>query len=355
MKKPSFCTILLVVAMFLASALSAVAAPHYTCKKLGSLGGTGSPESRAEAINADGMVVGSAITSSGDSHAFLYIGGVMQDLATLPTPYNVSSEASGINAVGQVVGTSYSSIPYHAFLWGGGVMQDLGTFPGGVSWSQAFGINGAGQVVGWAYNSSGDQHAFLYSGGVMKDLGALSTSSSAYGINDAGQVVGRSGHAFLYSSGGGMQDLGTLPGGGDSWANAINASAQVVGGAWTSSGPHAFLYSSSTGMQDLGTLGGVSSEAFGINTTGQVVGKAATLMDTAAFLYIDGVMYNLNSLVTNQPKGVNMYLYEAYGINDRGQIIAHGIAARGTDIDYNGAYLLTPTTAVSALDLLLLD
>jgi probable HAF family extracellular repeat protein len=60
--------------------------------------------------------------------------------------------------------------------------------------------------------------AQLYS---VTDLGVLpgGTFSEANGINSFGQVVGdgninsENGHAFLWSKGLGLQDLGTLPGG----------------------------------------------------------------------------------------------------------------------------------------------
>ncbi len=101
--------------------------------------------------------------------------------------------------------------------WGSTIqytVTDLGTL-GGLS-SQAFGINGIGQVVGAADTGSGD-HPFLYSNGTMTDLGTLGGGGGvAYAINGSGQVVGSAytagdaaEHAFLYGNGV-MQDLGTL-------------------------------------------------------------------------------------------------------------------------------------------------
>ena len=90
----------------------------------------------------------------------------------------------------------------HAFLWHGGIMIDLGTLGGGFSWATR--INGRGQIVGISTTDSGDAHAFLWSGGTMTDLGTLDgTSSIAYGINDPGQIVGAStlndeNHAVLW-------------------------------------------------------------------------------------------------------------------------------------------------------------
>src|SRR5437773_12122774 len=70
------------------------------------------------------------------------------------------------------------------------------------------------------------------------DLGTLGGKfGSTYpaAINDAGQVCGTSDalngirHAFLWTSSGGMQDLGTLQGGNYSRSEAMNANGDVVG------------------------------------------------------------------------------------------------------------------------------
>ena len=89
-----------------------------------------------------------------------YPGGTMIDLGTLPG--GTTSEASGINTKGQIVGWSYTTSGYqHAFLYSGGKMIDLGTLPGGL-YSFATGINDNGQIVGYSDTESGEEHAFLY-------------------------------------------------------------------------------------------------------------------------------------------------------------------------------------------------
>jgi probable HAF family extracellular repeat protein len=128
----------------------------------------------------------------------------------------------------------------------------------------------------------------------MTNLGTLGGQYSfAYDINASGQVVGEAyrssggGGAFLYSDGL-MTDLG--PG----EACGINDSGQVVG----KGNYHAFLYSSGT-ITDLGTLGGSSSTGLAINASGQVVGVADTTDDTShshAFLYSNGTMTDLGTL-----------------------------------------------------------
>jgi probable HAF family extracellular repeat protein len=149
-----------------------------------------------------------------------------------------------------VAGNTWGQVQY--------TVTDLGTLPGGSS-SEATGINNSGQVVGYCVASSGYYHGFLYSHGLMQDLGTLpnGVNSFGFGINDKGQVVGQAAaadgyaHAFLYDSGT-MQDLGVV-GGPFTYADSINDSGQIVGqvGGYSSGGTgHAFLYSGGT-MQDL--------------------------------------------------------------------------------------------------------
>src|SRR6266571_5050432 len=217
------------------------------------------------------------------------------DLGVLPggDVVNDISIANGINENGEVAAQSTTpgsfSVDFQASLWSAGSgMQDLG--PG-----SALGINKSGQVVG--ESDGGQPHAFLWSSGSgMQDLGTLpgDNQSQANGINDSGQVVGLSlnfiplsnsnpiYHAFLWSSGSGMRDLGTLPGRDSSLAAGINNSGQVVGRSWSSANAGdmgAFLWSSASGMQNLSALPEVSAagwnqlaRANAINNLGQIVG-----------------------------------------------------------------------------------
>jgi len=125
----------------------------------------------------------------------------------------------------------------------------------------------------------------------MTDLGTLGgRTSGPEAINERGDVTGDSvtadglSHAFLWTASGGMQDLGTLPGGGFSSARDINTRGEVIGISDRADGAiHAFLWTASGGMQDLGTLpGGTGSSASGMNERGQVTGSSFTADGFAA-------------------------------------------------------------------------
>jgi len=281
-------------------------------------------------INASGQVVGS-YTVGGSVNAFLYTpGSGMTNLGTLPG--GSASYAYGINASGQVVGWSYTNVAEDAFLYTpGSGMTDLGNL--GTGASVAYGINVSGEVVGTLNNGS---LAFWYTpGSGMTGFSALGGSFSvARAINDAGQIAGGAYSAgedsaefgFLYTPGSGMTNLGTLPGGSASYAYGINASGQVVGYSYTAGGyVNAFLYTPASGMTNLGTLpGGSASYAYGINASGQVVGWSYTAGTVAqdAFLYTPGRgMTDLNSLL---PANSGWQLGSATGINDSGEIVGTG-------------------------------
>ena len=222
------------------------------------------------------------------------------------------ANANDINALGQVVGEASVSNGARAFLWlpspAYGLpagMNNLGVLPGG-SLSLANGINAQGQVVGVSYNYQGYNHAILW------------LPSAAYGRSA------------------GMNDLGTLPGGTNSAASAINAQGQVVGKSYNYQGyQHAILwlpsaaYGRSAGMNDLGTLPGAApaaaSYAVGINSQGQVIGSSQTATGAYhGFLWLPAPAYGL-------PAGMNdlgvvagdTYSY-ANGINDKGQVVVSG-------------------------------
>lgn len=168
---------------------------------LGTLGGT---KSGAVDINEDGHIVGAADNTAGQSHAFLYVDGLMHDLGTLG---GTTSNANAINNNDEIVGRSLlANGAIRGFLYKDGVMTDLGTL-GGIS-SVAFDINDKGEIVGFSRVANGQAHAFLYKDGVMTDLGTLGgIDSRAYGINNRGDITGQytktdgTVHAFIYRDG----------------------------------------------------------------------------------------------------------------------------------------------------------
>ena len=262
------------------------------------------------AISSSDVVVGRALIRYTGFHAFRWQKGELTDLGRLTTfPGCCDSEATAINARGDIVGWSGDFGYRHAFLWRDGVMTDLGALPDdlpsyGVNESWANDINPSGDVVGasWFDGWTGTvKHAFLWSDGVMTDLGTLpgGYGSEAYAINPRGDIVGYSWGfgsptvAVLWRDGV-PTSLGTL-GGGTSTATAINPRGDIVGWSYTASGErHAFLWRDGA-MIDLGAQSGTTSEATGISPSGDVVGWWSDTPCSArhAFLWRDGVMIDL--------------------------------------------------------------
>lgn len=291
---------------------------RYQVVDLGALGGS---SSAASGINATGQTVGTLYDSYGGMSA--------RAGASNITPAGaVGAQATAINAGGTIAGVTYTSSGAQATVWTNGTAAYLDGLGGTDAMATA--INTFGQVTGMAATATGSGHLFSAGNGVTFNLGVLPGGdwASGYGINDSGQIAGYgstangSFRAFLWTPEAGFQQLGTF-GGMNSYAFALNSSGAVAGAAQASSGyMHAFV-AGGTGLQDLGTLGGESSFAYGINSNGATVGYSytASSANAHAFMYMNGVLYDVNDLVS----AAGWEFTAAYAINDTNQIAGTGV------------------------------
>jgi probable HAF family extracellular repeat protein len=194
-------------------------------------------------------------------------------------------------------------------------------------------------------------HAFAWRAGRLEDLGALpgNNSSAIVEMNGNGLGVGASEtsvvdpftgspaiHAVTFKDGR-VQDLGTLPGGTESLASAVNSSGQVAGislsgppdplfqfhtiGLPMGSPVRAFIWQDGV-MRDLGTLGGPDATVANLNAQGQVAGSSETdstpnsstgLATIHPFVWQNGHMQDLGTLGGT--------LATAAWMNDAGEVV----------------------------------
>jgi probable HAF family extracellular repeat protein len=177
-------------------------------------------------------------------------------------------------------------------------------------------------------------------------------------VNNQGVAVGASGdcaayntlsfygiqplHALLWENGM-AHDMGNLGGTGHGTGNIafhVNEGGQAVG---VSDLPgdmlfHAFSWTKGKGIEDLGTLpGDVASVGLSNNDRGQIVGVSLDEnFNSRAFLLENGTMTDLNTLV---PANAALSLWTASSINARGQIV--GLAQDKKTGAFHG-YLVSP-------------
>jgi probable HAF family extracellular repeat protein len=308
---------------------------HYSLLDLGTLGGPNSSVTW-NVKNTEGIMVGISQTADPEP-----LGESWSSAAFYSTPNNVGYINLG-------------------FVWEGCQMRGLPNFPGGNN-GFATGANNLGQVVGWAENGVHDPNCCctqvlqfrpavwtLGPPDQIQDLPLIAGDSSgaATAINDNGQIVGISGicdqaigrhtakHAVLWENGT-VTDI--YPNAPAPWWNtptAINRRGDVVGFAGDQAFVegdvlHAFMWTREHGIRPLKPLKHrvpehVDSEAYGINERRQVVGVScdAQQTDCRAVIWDHGAYpTDLNDL-----KGdYSSFLALAKDINDDGEITGRAI------------------------------
>src|SRR5579862_201349 len=90
----------------------------------------------------------------------------IKDLGTLGGTY---IRGNAINNQGQVAGTYRGSSQLRGFFWNGTTMVDIGDLGGGQT--IATGINNSGQITGYSTAANGTAHPFIWNGTNLQDLG----------------------------------------------------------------------------------------------------------------------------------------------------------------------------------------
>jgi probable HAF family extracellular repeat protein len=205
---------------------------------------------------------------------------------------------------------------------------------------QARAVSDAGHVVGWRPNCAlDDDIAYLWtaSGGMVDIPFPAGTSSRrAEDVNASGIIVGSASFpndgmgmlAFVYNSvTGTLINLGTVPGGNQSEALAVNEPGQVVG--WgqnlVTGNPPFTPFIWQDGVMTLLELPvGPQGQALDINDDGGVVGwmGQSIAIDSHAVLWQAGVAIDIG-------KAPGAFASEATAINDRGEVLIIGFYQEG--------------------------
>jgi probable HAF family extracellular repeat protein len=303
-----------------------------TSYRIGDIGNLGGTAALAWRVNERGQVIGWATTASGNTHAFVWTASRgISDLGTFVG--GTGSVAWGLNDDGAVVGEIDLPLGHtRAFLWtASGGMRDLGTLGGDDALAQ--GINNRGEVVGFStLAAGGPTHGFVWTArGGMKDAGLFDNANTRLRTIDGAGTTGAgtgAGQAVLWHPSTGFTGLGFLAGGGFSYCARINDREQAAGFSETDISIHAFRWTTGTGMTDLGSLSGIAgrSEALDISNGGDIVGGSTTAADTAN---LHAFLWTPNHGMRQLPALSGDVDDEAYGMNESGTIVGYADSPDG--------------------------
>lgn len=210
------------------------------------------------AISARGLVVGSYVDASNNSHGFTWT--QQAGLATFDAfgATAKSTSAYGVNVNGQMVGTftpvkpSFNGQSFGFLSFRGGTYTLIQAAQGTQIVTQAFALNDSGTATGTWTDLSDHTHG--YNGFVRSPQGEIisftaasdSTSDIALAINNAGTIAGyyagENGQRGFIRDSSGAITVFNAPGAAATFAYSINASGQVAGYYIdTSNIPHGFI------------------------------------------------------------------------------------------------------------------
>jgi len=263
-----------------------------------------------ESVSASGTLAVAGATGTNTAYLVRYASN--SGFTVLTVPGSTSTTATGVNNLGQIVGSSSLG----SFVDTNGVFATI-AYPG-AGGTSAQGINDAGEVVGFytAANGGLPWQGFVEQNGVyntLNDPGA--TNTVLYGINDQGDIVGNyfdtdgTLHGFLYSNGV-FTDI-VVPGAQDTVAFGINNERSIVGGycfAPCTEGDSGFLYSDGT-FTTVNYPGATSTAASGIDDNGDLVGSWSTNKQAGSFVFWNHLQrflgFNIGGVDNSSANGIN--------------------------------------------------
>jgi probable HAF family extracellular repeat protein len=251
-------------------------------------------------------------------------GAVPWEFVDLKPPKGTLSYAFDVNLSGQATGvmtdeSGLAPVNRGFFYDPEAGLVDIGDLGGTNTFAVA--LNERGVVTGTSQTDKGAVHAFLYTPGIgMRDIGAGVFPSD---VSDADTVIGRLGsnnHAFFWSEAGGFQDLGPGTAQGFDRTGSFYGSQGGMPGRWSTSGFTPF-----TPLPAPFTKG----EALAGNIFGQATGRLTGVEGDTAFVS-DGKGYLFPGYSFPAPPGIVSSSGQA--INNAGTVAVLGTNADGNDV-----------------------